>query len=112
MRPGVVYMKIVNKRDVPITLSGLKTNVAKKTTIHQTKVNDEGISSMKPVGSVTIKPESELILEPGGFHGMLTELQTPLKEGDKYALILLFSDGSEIAISVPILSIGARGPDN
>ena len=39
------------------------------------------------------------------------QLQSPLVEGETFPLTLLFSDGTELEITVPVLGIGARGPE-
>ncbi len=110
-RPGVAYMDIRNAGDDPVSLVGLRTDVSGMPEIHRTSTDGSGVSSMAPAGDVMIGPGEVVALEPGGLHAMLMRLQAPLREGDSFALQLLFSDGSEVTVMVPILGIAARGPN-
>ena len=110
-RPGAAYMTIRNTGDEAITLTGLRTDLAMMPEIHQTSTNAEGVSSMAPAGEIKIAAGGEVALEPGGLHAMLMRLQRPMTEGESFLLNLVFSDGGEVMIEVPILGIAARGPD-
>ena len=39
-------------------------------------------------------------------------LKEPMTEGDTFPLTLLFDDGGEVTVHVPILGIAARGPED
>ena len=79
--------------------------------IHETQTNDEGVSRMVPAGDIEIPAGGTLALEPGSYHIMLMKLQSPLVEGETFLMTLLFSDGLEMEVVVPVLRIGARGPE-
>ena len=111
-RPGAAYMTIRNTGDEPVTLTGLATPLAMMPEIHETKTNAEGVSSMRPAGEIAIAPGESVALEPGGLHAMLMRLQEPMTEGDTFPLTLLFDDGGEVTVEVPILGIAARGPED
>lgn len=111
-RPGVAYMKILNAGDEPITLMGLRTDLAKMPEIHQTSTSADGISSMASASDISIPPGESAVLEPGGLHVMLMQLLRPMQEGVTFPLTLVFSDGGEVTIDVPILGIAARGPQD
>ena len=111
-RPGAAYMTIRNTGDTPLTLIGLVTPLAMMPEIHQSKTNADGVSSMAPTDEITIAPGESVSLEPGGLHAMLMQLQTPMTEGESYPLTLLFDDGGEVTVEVPILGIAARGPND
>lgn len=110
-RPGAAYMEIRNTGDEPITLTGLRTDLAMMAEIHRTSTNAQGVTSMAPAGEIVIAPDETIALEPGGFHAMLMKLQRPMDKGNSFPLTLLFSDGAEVTVEVPILSIAARGPE-
>ena len=61
--------------------------------------------------AIGIAPGESVALEPGGLHAMLTRLQEPMIEGESFPLTLTFSDGGEVVVEVPILGLGARGPE-
>ena len=110
-RPGAAYMTIRNGGDEPVVLTGLATDLAMMPEIHRTVTTGQGVSSMEPVGEITIAAGASLRLEPGGLHAMLMKLKRPMKEGESFRLILIFADGGEVAVEVPILGIAARGPE-
>jgi copper(I)-binding protein len=111
-RPGAAYMTIRNTSDEAVTLIGIRTDLAMMPDIHQTSTNAEGVSSMAPAGEIEIAPGEAVSLEPGGLHAMLMRLQRPMIKGENFSLTLIFSDGGEITVEVPILAIAARGPSD
>ena len=111
-RPSAAFMIVRNTGDDPITLTSLETPLAMKSTIHETKIDANGVSSMKPSGEILIAPGKSLTLKPGGLHAMLTNLLMPMKQGDTFSLALNFSDGGQVKVEVPILGIAARGPES
>lgn len=110
-RPGVAYLTIRNTGAEAMTLTGLRTEVAMMPQVHRTSTDANGISRMAPADDIEIAPGASVALEPGGLHAMLMKLQLPLKQGESYPLTLVFRDGSEVTVAVPILGIGARGPE-
>lgn len=111
-RPGAAYMEIRNTGDEPVTVIGLRTDLAMMPEIHLTSTNEQGVSSMSPAGNLTISPDQSIMLEPGGLHAMLMKLKRPMVEDESFYLTVLLADGSEIETEVQILSIASRGPEN
>lgn len=111
-RPGAAYMTIRNTGDTAATLTGLATPLAMMPEFHETRTNADGVSSMTPAGEITIAPGESVALEPGGLHAMLMRLQEPMAEGEAFPLTLLFDDGGQVTVDVPILGIAARGPED
>lgn len=109
-RPGVVYLVVRNNGDEARTITGIKTDIAATAQIHRTTTSANGVSQMAPAGDIEILPGEELILASGGLHGMLMGLTEPLVQGESYALTLVFENGKNVEITVPILSPTARGP--
>lgn len=110
-RPGAAYMDISNTGDEAVTLTGIETDIAMMPMIHRSATDAKGISSMSAAGDIVIAPGETVMLEPGGYHAMLMKLRHPMKEGESFPLILLFSDGGIVVVEVPILGIAARGPE-
>ena len=108
-RPGAAYMVITNTGGDPVTLTGIKTDLAGKPEIHLSSTNDQGVSSMAP-GEITIAPSASVELKPGGLHAMLMMLSRPMVKGETFSLTLVFAGGRQLVVEVPILSIRARGP--
>lgn len=109
-RPGAAYMKIANGGDEPVSLTGVRSDIAKMPQIHVTSTNAQGVSSMAPAGEIEIAPGAVFALKPGGAHVMLMGLNRAMREGDSHELTLVFSDGDPVTVEVPILGIAARGP--
>ena len=110
-RPGAAYMTIGNTGDEAVSLTEIRTDIAMMPEIHRTSTNDQGVSSMTPAGEIEIGPGEAVALEPGGLHAMPMRLQRPMAEGDRFQLTLVFSDGGEVVVDVPILGVAARGPE-
>lgn len=110
-RPGAAYMTIRNTGDEPVTLIGLTTPLAMMPEIHETKTNAEGVSSMNPAGR-SRSPRARASRSNRGLHAMPMRLQELMTEGDTFPLTLLFEDGGEVTVEVPILGIAARGPED
>lgn len=111
-RPGAVYLTLRNTGEEAVTVTGLATPLAMISEIHQTTTNANGVSSMAPAGEITIDAGGSTALEPGGLHAMLMQLQEPLTEGETLPLTVMFSDGGEVTVEVPILGFAARGPED
>ncbi len=110
-RPVAAYMTIRNSGTKEITLTTMRADVSANVSIHKTEVDSNGVSKMSPQKSVNIPAGESISLEPGGLHAMMMNLRAPLNEGSEFPLTLMFKNGEEITISVPVLGIGARGPD-
>ena len=111
-RPGAAYLTLRNKGDEVVTVTGIRTPIAIRPEIHRTSTNHKGVSSMAPAGDIGIAPGESVALEPGGLHAMLMRLQEPMIEGESFPMTLTFSDGGTVMVEVPILGLGARGPED
>ncbi|WP_375264237.1 copper chaperone PCu(A)C [Palleronia sp.] len=111
-RPGAAYMTIRNTGDEAVILTGLSTELALMPDIHRSTTNEQGVTSMSPADDIEIPGGGAVVLEPGGLHAMLMQLQRPMKEGGSFDLTLEFSDGGKAQVEVPILDIAARGPED
>ena len=110
-RPGGAYLTLRNAGEKPVTLIGIRADIAGMTSIHETQTDNNGVSSMMPAADIEIPAGETLSLKPGSYHIMLMKLQAPLVEGETFPIILLFADGTELEVMMPVLRIGARGPE-
>lgn len=111
-RPGVAYMTLQNTGAEPALVTGLRTDLAMMPMIHATTTDAKGVTRMSHIEEVEIAAGEAVALEPGGLHVMLMDLQRPMVEGESYALSVIFADGTEATVEVPILGIAARGPSD
>ncbi len=107
---GGGYLTIENKGTTPDRLLGGSTDVAAKVQVHQMSMNN-GVMTMRPVdGGLMIEPGKTVKLTPGGYHLMLLDLKSPLKQGEKLPITLDFEKAGKVSITFEVGSIGAMGP--
>jgi copper(I)-binding protein len=67
--------------------------------------------TMRPLDNgLTIEPGKTVKLAPGGYHLMLLDLKSPLKQGDKLPLTLEFEKAGQVKLSLDVQGVGAQGP--
>jgi copper(I)-binding protein len=92
------YMRILNRGDVPDRLLEVRSDAARKTELHRTTIDESGLASMGPAGSVEIPAGEAILLEPGGLHVMLMGVEETLGEGEMVRLTLAFEIAGELSI--------------
>ncbi len=102
---GAAYMTLANSGDGADRLIGASTNVAEAAELHQSSMED-GSMAMQQVDGVEIPGGGEAILEPGGYHVMLTGVTSDLAEGDTVDLTLTFDNAGEQTVSAEVVPIG------
>jgi len=106
-RAGAAYLTIVNRGAGLDWLVSVEASLATRAGLHRT-LNENGVMKMRPAGPIEIPPGAALGLEPGGLHVMLMGLQSPLVEGESFAMTLIFERAGPLVVTVPILSATAR----
>jgi periplasmic copper chaperone A len=109
-RTGGGFLTIENKGSSPDKLVGVSADVAGKVEVHE-MATDNGLMKMRPVeGGLTIDPGKTVKLAPGGLHLMMTDLKSPLKQGDKLPVTLQFQKAGKVAVTLDVQGVGAPGP--
>jgi copper(I)-binding protein len=107
---GGGYLTIENKGSTPDRLIGGSAEVAGKVQVHEMAMNN-GVMTMRPLDKgLVIEPGKTVKLAPGGYHLMLLDLKSPLKQGERVPLTLEFEKAGKIAFSLDVQGIGAQGP--
>jgi copper(I)-binding protein len=107
---GAGYLTIENKGGAPDRLVAVSGQVAGKIEIHEMAVNN-GVMTMRPVEQgLTIEPGKTVTLAPGGYHLMMMDLKSPLKQGDKVPLTLEFEKAGKVAVTLDVQAVGAKAP--
>ena len=84
--------------------------VASKIEVHEMSMKN-GVMTMRPLDNgLTIEPGKIVKLAPGGFHLMMFDLKSPLKQGDKVPVTLEFEKAGKVTLSLDVEGIGAQGP--
>jgi copper(I)-binding protein len=107
---GGGYLTIENKGSTSDRLLGGSADVADKVQVHEMAMND-GVMTMRPLDKgLVIEPGKTVKLAPGGYHLMLLDLKSPLKQGDKLPVTLEFERAGKVSLSLDVQGIGAQGP--
>jgi copper(I)-binding protein len=107
---GAGYLTIENKGTAADKLVGVSGDVSPRIEVHEMSMNN-GVMKMRPVdGGLTIDPGKTVKLAPSGFHLMIMDLKTPLKQGDKLPLTLQFEKAGKVAVTLDVQGVGAQGP--
>lgn len=106
--PGVAntaaYMTLRNSGTTDVVLTGATTPIAGSVTLHST-MDHEGMLHMMPLESVRIPSGGALLLESGGTHLMLENLQQMPAPGTDVQLTLQFADGTTQVVNLPVKSV-------
>jgi periplasmic copper chaperone A len=104
------FLTIENKGAAPDRLVSGSGDVAGKVEIHEMAMNN-GVMTMRPLDKgLVIEPGKTVKLAPGGYHLMLMDLKTPLKQGEKMPLTLEFEKAGKVALSFDVEGVGAQAP--
>jgi copper(I)-binding protein len=108
---GGGYLTIENKGSAPDRLIGGSADVASKVQVHEMAMKN-GVMTMRPLDNgLIIEPGKTVKLAPGGYHLMLFDLKSPLKQGDKLPVTLEFEKAGKVKLSFDVEGVGAQGPD-
>jgi copper(I)-binding protein len=107
---GGGYLTIENKGTAPDRLLGGSADVADKVQLHEMATSN-GVMTMRPLDNgLTIEPGKTVKLAPGGYHLMLFDLKSPLKQGDKLPITLEFEKAGKVKLSFDVQGLGAQAP--
>lgn len=110
-KTGGGFLTIENKGSAPDKLISASADVAAKVEVHEMAVND-GVMKMRPVeGGLAIDPGKTVKLAPGGYHLMIMNLKSPLKQGEKLPITLQFEKAGRVTVTLDIEGVGAKGPE-
>jgi len=107
-RTGVVYLTIVD-HGAADRLTGVSSPVAGKAELHES-FSEGGVSKMRPVASLALDQGKPVVLGPGGYHIMLTDLKRPLNQGDAFPVTLTFANAGQVTVQVAVQRPGAAMP--
>ncbi len=107
---GGGYLTIENKGTTADKLIGVTGDISDKIEVHEMSMNN-GVMKMRPVeGGLSIDPGKTVKFAPNGYHLMIMDLKSPLKQGEKVPLTLQFERAGKVAVTFDVQGIGAMGP--
>ena len=101
-----VYVTIVNTTAKPDRLLKATADIG-HASIHEMK-EESGVARMRSVDSLVIPEKTEVSIQPGGLHLMLTNLKQPLAEGSGFPMTLVFETAGEVRIDVQVRKAGSK----
>lgn len=99
---SAAFMTIDNDGEQDVTLVGASTEVAAMVELHEMSMVDGAMAMQAMPDGLVVAAGRGKVLEPGGYHVMLMDLQGELAAGDEVELTLQFSDGSEQTLTAPV----------
>ncbi len=101
--PAGGYMTLVNTGSVTYTLVGATSPDYGQIGIHQTS-EMQGMSEMRPVDSIRLKPHATVRFAEGSYHLMLMQPTRQIRVGDHVTVALKFADGQSIKVDFAVLA--------
>ena len=72
---------------------------------------NNGVMTMRALDKgLAIEPGKTVKFAPGGYHLMLMDLKSPLKQGDKLPVTLEFEKAGKVKVAFDVQGVGAKGP--
>ena len=100
-RPGAVFLTVKNAGNTADRLVGARTPVAGTVEVH-THIREGDMMRMVRVEAIDVPAGGMAMLQPGGDHLMLFDIQTPFALGDAFPLILIFEAAGEVEVEVQV----------
>jgi copper(I)-binding protein len=105
---AAIYLTIKNESAEEDTLTGVSTEAANMSMLHESKMVD-GVMIMEHIERLPIPAGGAVSLSPGALHLMLMQLAEPLKRGSATQITLHFEKAGDVPVIVEITGIG--GPE-
>jgi len=106
MKMSSAFMVFHNDGKMEHLLVDAKSSAARHVELHS-HVKEKGMMRMRRMAHFHLKPGEQKVLRPSGLHIMLIGLQGAIAEGNEITIELLFADGSQTQVKVPVKSISA-----
>jgi periplasmic copper chaperone A len=107
---GGGYLTIENKGSAPDRLVGGSADIADKIQVHEMAMNN-GVMTMRSLDhGLSIEPGKTVKLAPGGYHLMMFDLKSPLKQGDAVPITLEFEKAGKVKLTLDVQGMGAQAP--
>lgn len=98
---SAAYMVLRNAGPEPAVLVAVAAEIADTVELHGVSTDGE-VMRMRAVDSLVIDAGSEAVLEPGGLHLMLIDIDRALDEGDTVPLVVRLRSGDSIPVRAPV----------
>lgn len=96
-----------------VKLVAVSTPAAGVAEVHEMAM-DGSVMRMRAVAALDVPAGKAVELKPGGFHVMLMNLKTPVKEGETVPLTLVFEGADKkretVQVAAPVRALNATAP--
>lgn len=106
---GALYFT-ANGYGIDDRLIGATADVADRLDVHQTSMNDDGTMGMQHVDSLDLPADGTLVLEPGGYHIMMMNVDR-LDVGTKVEVTLTWEQAGEMTVEAEVVDPADTGDD-
>ncbi|WP_159267364.1 copper chaperone PCu(A)C [Zhongshania aliphaticivorans] len=103
-RNTAAFFTLLNTSDKTVQVTAGSSDAAEVVEIHK-HVHGNGMVSMQEQDSVRLEAGASLVFAPGGYHLMLINLTRPIREGEQVRFSLKTSDGKEVVVNAPVISV-------
>ncbi|MBB1051823.1 copper chaperone PCu(A)C [Dietzia sp. CW19] len=103
-----VFGIIRNPGDGDVHLTGVSGELGGRTELHETVPGGSGMMMQEKEDGFLVPAGGELVLEPGGNHIMLMDLDQPITTGQQITLTLEFSGGVQGGGTEQDVTVSAR----
>jgi len=100
-KTGAAYFIMMNAGTIADKLIDVRSDVALKTQIHLSSMTN-GVMKMKHVDGVSIPPNGNAELKPGGYHIMFKGLKAPFQANRTFPLTLVFENNGAVTVNVKV----------
>jgi copper(I)-binding protein len=104
MPPGrpmtAAYLTVANPSDATVTVTSVRASRG-TASLHESRTVD-GQMQMRELSELTVPAQGRAVLEPGGLHIMLMDLDSTPAEGEALTLCVKSLDG-EVCTEAPVL---------
>lgn len=98
---SAAFMVLENSAGVGHQLVAVRSGLGKKVELHN-HLMEEGMMKMRRVMKIDLPAGERITLKPGGLHVMFMGLNQRPEVGEWVELTLIFGDGSQITIEIPV----------
>lgn len=101
------YFTVHNNSSAAVKLMSAESAAFERAELHQ-HTHQDGVMRMEHVAHIDIAANSSVSLQPGGLHLMLFNPQQPLLTGESVTVVLHFSNGKQLELSMPLTEMPRR----
>jgi copper(I)-binding protein len=109
--PASGYVTVENTGASVATLISAHSATYALVMLHQSTVDQGGMSNMTELHQLAIPPHGKVALAPAGYHLMLGQPAHALKPGDMVGITLDFADGSQLPVQFLVRPANAAEPN-